>query len=61
VIELKEETTKLIILTTCILHNYLRIKNCDIDMTADLNEGELTQGALYEFENTNLKGTNESI
>jgi len=30
-------------------------------MTADLNEGEITQGALYEFENTNRRGTNESI
>jgi len=61
-IELKEQTTKLIILTTCILHNYLRIKNCDIDYTLDSNEEEITQrGALHEFENTNRRGTNESI
>ncbi|CAI6347218.1 unnamed protein product [Macrosiphum euphorbiae] len=62
-IELKEQTTTLIILTTCILHNYLRIKNFDIDTTAvhSENEDEITQGALNEFEINNRRGTNKSI
>lgn len=61
-IEVKEETTIKIILTTCILHNYIRTKNCDIDTTelTDLDEYKLT-GALDRLEIDKRRGTKKSL
>jgi len=49
-IEVKEETTKKIVLVTCILHNYLRVSNNDVDITSD--EDESTAG-FSQIEDSN--------
>ncbi|KAF0761642.1 DDE Tnp4 domain-containing protein [Aphis craccivora] len=48
-IELKEETTIKVILVTCILHNYLRVKNCDIK-NIELDEDQWVIRALEEVD-----------
>lgn len=56
--EVKEETCIKIVLSTCILHNYLRVKNCDIDNLDEVgDEGESFQ-ALTELDMNNRRGTN---
>lgn len=58
-IELKEDATIKVILATCILHNYLRVKNCDIS-DVELDDHSII-GALEESEANNRRGTNEAI
>jgi len=57
-IEVKEETTKKIVLATCILHNYLRVKNCDVGLTTDEDE---SFAAFDQFEHNNQRGPNEAL
>lgn len=60
-IEVKEETCIKIVLSTCILHNYLRVKNCDVDnLDEDGDEGESFQ-AFTEIDMNNRRGTNLSL
>ncbi|XP_050066391.1 uncharacterized protein LOC126555518 [Aphis gossypii] len=59
-IELKEQTTIKVILLTCILHNYLRVKNCDIK-NIELDEDQSVIGALEEVDVNNRRGTNEAL
>jgi len=58
-IEVKEETTKKIVLATYILHNYLRLSNSrDIDITSDEDE---SSAGFSQIEDNNRRGTNESL
>lgn len=58
-IEVKEETTKKIVLATCILHNYLRVNNSDVDnITSDEDE---SSAGFSQIDDNNRRGTNESL
>eukprot|EP00102_Acyrthosiphon_pisum_P010525 XP_008178864.1 PREDICTED: uncharacterized protein LOC103308025 [Acyrthosiphon pisum] len=57
-IEVKEQTTTKIVLATCILHNYLRVSNSDVDITSDEDE---SSAGFSQIEDNNRRGTNESL